>query len=398
MSNRTDRRRPDPVRLPPLTAYARRPPTRTEPRWAWQVMVKEDEGHRHVLSGRYTEREIAALLAQLLVEQNWSSQTGSVAMTTVDEMMRAWAASVADDMSLSRRTRKAYVMRAQRIAEALGDVHLSRLTEREIARARDAWIRTGLSLSTVAAYLVSLRHSWHWARSMGHVPDRDLPKVAIAQKTVLKAKPRYNRYTPTADEVATVLQLVTPRHHRIALEVAFNTGCRIGEAGRLRWRDVDLTRGTLRFDGKTGARTVAIGPALQQFLADVRDALERVDPDATVMGAPISRVDSGGSWKALHRACRDAGLRQFSPHSFRRLAVDTAVEQGLHVGHAARYFGHSEKVMIQHYMTRQPSQMHSAAALFGRGAVTTDQANDKAVVGGAPRNVVSLVRPKDKPE
>mgnify|MGYP000105802786 CR=1 FL=1 len=89
-------KRPAPIPLLPLIAYAKRPPTRNDPRWAWQVVYRGNDGDTHVLSGRFSEREMSTKLAEMHVEQRWEVRHQSVGIVI--------ASLNGPEASLSRRT------------------------------------------------------------------------------------------------------------------------------------------------------------------------------------------------------------------------------------------------------------------------------------------------------
>jgi integrase len=57
----------------------------------------------------------------------------------------------------------------------------------------------------------------------------------------------------------------------LAIRLLLLTGCRKGEILGLRWENVDLERSCLRLpDSKTGAKTVLLGAAALQLLAEAK--------------------------------------------------------------------------------------------------------------------------------
>jgi len=118
------------------------------------------------------------------------------------------------------------------------------------------------------------------------------------------------------------------------------SGCRLGEAVSIRWRDVDFQRGTLTIgaNGKTKngeARTVPLFPPLRAFLEALRSRNADAEPDATLLPIKNAKV-------AITNACRRLGLPVFSHHKFRHLFCTTALESGVPPHVIAAWAGHKD--------------------------------------------------------
>jgi integrase len=122
---------------------------------------------------------------------------------------------------------------------------------------------------------------------------------------------------------------------RALLATLVYAGPRIEEALALRWRDVDLARGTIRVQGtKTdaAARTINMLPAVRDELAGYRARLRDVDPDSFVFGTATGTLQSTTNIRrrVLARAVQEANTalaetgggeplpEKLTPHSLRR--------------------------------------------------------------------------------
>jgi len=82
----------------------------------------------------------------------------------------------------------------------------------------------------------------------------------------------------TEDELRKLFDVgLTTSRDRLLFGICLYTGCRIGEACSLQWRDIIEDTITFRIENtKTKAsRSVAMSPALQGLLADYRQDMER---------------------------------------------------------------------------------------------------------------------------
>ena len=139
------------------------------------------------------------------------------------------------------------------------------------------------------------------------------------------------------------------------------TGLRRGEAGRLRWADVDLDQGVLRvFATKTGAfRYVPLigdpsGDVSPGFV-DVLRTWRRAHPDDThvLPGAPHY---PNHSWDATSK---DSGSH-LTPQGLRRTFESTLAVIGFPASLAAFWLGHSVQVAEAHYRTYRPGRLPGA--------------------------------------
>lgn len=162
-----------------------------------------------------------------------------------------------------------------------------------------------------------------------HLKVRKIPKPQIAVPTreqfqALLIELRRNRLSEAGDLV----------------ELLAASGCRLGEAVSLYWRDVDFQRGTLTIgaDGKTKngeARTVPLFPPLRAFLEGLRNRRNDVRPDSTLI-----TIKNGKS--AIKKACRQLAIPVFSHHKFRHMFCTTALESGVPPHVIAAWVGHKD--------------------------------------------------------
>lgn len=152
------------------------------------------------------------------------------------------------------------------------------------------------------------------------------------------------------------------------------TGTRISEARGLRWKDVDLSNGTVRICGQLQSedgklvyrpstktnqdRTFGLSKQLRTLLQEVRSRqlVEGVqDEDNLVFLNPYGRrFHSKYVWSFLREACVSAGIKPVSPHKLRHTAATLALETtgdlhavGKMIGHAqialtADLYGHAD--------------------------------------------------------
>ncbi len=309
-------------------------------RWYWRAEVYSAGKTETVWTG-WAVRDAASLrLAELIAAGGLEGPKRREAneIHTLGDLMEVWVGMQEDRRDLSPHTLHAYTNGARHLKGTLGEVRIDRVDLSTLQRYRDARLRTAAS-GTVDLELGILRMAWRWGRELGACPARELPRVR------LKVKAARNRRTPTRADIARVDEHLSG-WPRVAFQLLFGTGARIGAISRLKWRDVDLDSGLIRLVGKTGAREVPIAPELVALLREWGG--DTPTPGAWVLG--VRPVSVGGlRVRYLPRACEAAGVEPFTPHGLRRAAVDALLRAGVDVGTAAALLGHSPKVMLEHY-------------------------------------------------
>ncbi len=291
---------------------------------------------------------------------------------TIRDVLETWAASQKARADLSPATVAQRLHVAAMLARVIGDVRIERVTRetletyravrlREPARyattTRDGRKLSGTldrmtSLRTVRLELETLRLAWRWACDVGAIPaHRELPRFTVRLNGWTR-----NRTTPTREQVAAVLAELKG-WARLAIVLLACTGCRKGEVLSLTWADVDLDGERLTVRGKVGLRSVPLGGAAVEALAEALAALD-------VVAGPMfagSKHTTMGIDLPVARACERAGVPVFAVGALRRYAVRELYRAGVDPAVAASVVGHSPAVAMAHY--RQVSEEERAEAV-----------------------------------
>jgi integrase len=180
--------------------------------------------------------------------------------------------------------------------------------------------------------------------------------------------PRREARHLTADEVARVLDAAKSSRYYPAVVLRAATGLRRGELMALKWRDVDLTAGTLtigstisRIDGELtisepksdrSRRVVPLPDALVTMLrahrtaqkqdrlraANVWQGQEHGLVFCTELGTPR---DPRSFLRVIETAAAKAGIADVGVHSLRHSAATAWLESGVHIKAVADLLGHS---------------------------------------------------------
>lgn len=343
----------------PYRARAIRGPQKTDNRWYWRVERYQAGKGKTCWTGWATIEEVQRVCAELLLNDGarLKDPTATEPALTVDLLFRRWVAYQEDRGDLRPASVECCREAGKRFASSsLAQVRVDRVERSTL----DAWIasslRAGRASRTLAHDLGKLNQAWRWAREVGMIDARELPRVRLV------VRPSRESYTPTPGEVGEVVRELRRRgleHHAIAVEVLAATGVRRGELLSLRKEGI-VRRGKtllLHVRGKTGPRVV---PILEEPLA------ARLEAWAAAHQPPFS-----GNMHALEKVLAELLPQLKQPHwsmqGLRRQAVDRLYSAGSDPGAAAAILGHSAKVALAHYRRAGPADIEDAIRRAGLG-------------------------------
>ena len=128
-------------------------------------------------------------------------------------------------------------------------------------------------------------------------------------------------------------------HAAAAIRLLMLTGCRRNEILELRWEDVDLDAGELRFpDGKTGARLVPLSGAA----ASVLSGLPRVGDSPWVIAGGKPGRHLAQLQPAWERVRKRAGLEDVRIHDLRHSFASRALALGEGLPMIGKLLGHTQ--------------------------------------------------------
>ena len=120
------------------------------------------------------------------------------------------------------------------------------------------------------------------------------------------------------------------------------TGCRVGEAREIAWRDVDFEGGEIvvRGDAKTGTknwelRRVPLIPDASALFHRMRSERPGESLDAKVFRVAECQ-------KALDRACKKVGADRITHHDLRHLFATRCIQSGVDIPTVSRWLGHKD--------------------------------------------------------
>ena len=120
------------------------------------------------------------------------------------------------------------------------------------------------------------------------------------------------------------------------------TGCRISEAARIEWRDVDFAAGEILVKGdpeeatKNGEiRRVPIIPSARHLFTRMHESRVDEPPTATVFLVRESQ-------KSIDRAAKKIGMARITHHDLRHFFATVCIESGVDIPTVSRWLGHKD--------------------------------------------------------
>jgi integrase len=229
---------------------------------------------------------------------------------------------------------------------------------------RDARIKQGAKLATVAKELGCLRAALKWAEKNGYLISA--PFVELPPK-----QPGKDRWL-TRDEAARLLRAARQEpksrlHLPLFIILALYTGARSEAILSLKWfPQVDLDRGVIDFNPPGRARTKK-GRATVPIPRRLRWFLEKAQARATspyvlsYHGEPIDRIKH-----SFANACKRAGLDGVTPHTLRHTCGTWLAQQGVDLWEIAGWLGHSDTRTTEIYAHHHPDYLARARAALDR--------------------------------
>ncbi len=166
-------------------------------------------------------------------------------------------------------------------------------------------------------------------------------------------------------------------HLRAIIIAALDTGCRLGELLKLRWRDVDLEAGQITliaFNTKTAtARTVALTTRLKIELEQLK-AQAPEDQSYRVFGI-LNNVK-----RSFAGARKDAGLDTLRFHDLRHSAASRLVQAHIPLSEVGRILGHSQPTTTYRYVNADVETARRAAVALDNFHAAVDNITDTSAL------------------
>jgi integrase len=216
-------------------------------------------------------------------------------------------------------------------------------------------VAAGCSIGTVWTELTALRAILKWAEKDGQIVKA--PHILVPKKP----EPKDKRLT--MDMAQRLLDACALEHLKLFVNLALQTGARMGALLGLTWDRVDFDRGIIDLrdpglsqDIKRRAVVPMNGTARAALLRAMDMALSKHVIEWN--GERISSVK-----KALKNAAKAAGMPWASAHTLRHTAACRMAENGVPMSEISQFLGHtSTRITERVYARYSPDYLQKAAA------------------------------------
>jgi integrase len=253
------------------------------------------------------------------------------AVVTVKAASERWLRSRID---IAEATRVRNELEVARIDRLLGARPVDAMTPAEVASFVTTLVAEEYARGTIRKTLQSLAMILDHERVHPN-PARDRVEVRLPREESAELNP------PTAEHVEAVYRLLPPKH-KLALLFLDWSGQRVSAIDKLLVRDYDEPRGRVRVPREiTKMRRglwVELPPVLAQAIEQQLGPREDRDLGARLF--PDSR--STALRTAITRACRAAGVPEFSPHDLRHRRVSVLHLRGMPWARIGEHVGQSD--------------------------------------------------------
>jgi len=288
-----------------------------------------------------------AKLAEFLKEhrERRSNGNGEVsAKMTFGEAAAIHLRSLNDNLSIKPRTRDYWrecLAALQKSWPGLNGTEIRKITQADCKKWASAYAKTA-SPTRYNNTLAVLRHVLSVAVECGVVYSN---AGAVVKRAAVRGK---QISLPTIDKFNELIAEMRTGHSRDSLNcadlasgLAF-TGCRIGEAREIAWRDVDFDAGEIvvRGDSETGTKNWELRRV--PLIPDARALFQRMLSERVgeSLDAKLFRVRE--CQKALDRACTKVGADRITHHDLRHLFGTRCIESGVDIPTVSGWLGHKD--------------------------------------------------------
>jgi integrase len=367
-------------------------PTKTWERTRLQNLVRHKSGRyyaRAFAGGKEVWKSLKtshfsvaeARLAEFLKEHRHrvSNGNGEVsAKMTFDEAAAIHLRNLDDNVRIKPRTRHYWLQRLAALRKSwrgLNETEIRKITQADCKKWASTYAKTA-SPTNYNNTVALLRHVLNVAIETGVIyasPAATLKRTAIRAKEI--ALPSIDKFNALLAEMHNGHSRYSPHCADFAAGLAF-TGCRVGEAREIAWRDVDFQAGEIiiRGDPETGTknwelRRVPLIPDARALFQRMRS--ERADEplDAKVFAVRECQ-------KALDRACKKVGTDRITHHDLRHLFATRCIESGVDVPTTSRWLGHRDggSLLMKTYghLRREHSIAQAQRVTFAPAEATAD--------------------------
>jgi integrase len=335
-----------------------RKPTKTWERTRLQNLVRHKSGRyyaRAFAGGKEVWKSLKtshfsvaqARLAEFLKEhrKRRSNGNGEVsAKMSFGEAAAIHLRNLDDNLSIKPRTRaywREVLAALLKSWPGLNETEIRKITQADCKK----WASAYAKMASPTRYnntVAVLRHVLNVAVEAGVIYNNP---AAVVKRAAVRGK---QISLPTIDKFNALIEEMRAGHSRdsvncadLAAGLAF-TGCRIGEAREITWRDVDFDAGEIVVRGDAGTGTKNWELRRVPLISDARALFERMRDERSSEPLEAKAFNVGECQKSLERAAKKVGIDRITHHDLRHLFAIRCIESGVDIPTVSRWLGHKD--------------------------------------------------------
>lgn len=209
-------------------------------------------------------------------------------------------------------------------------------------------------------YLKDLKAAWNWGVDFLELPELNpftrIPKYAV------NASPRY---VPPLKDFWKVYDSASLQDKNLLLAY-FHTAGRRGDLFRLRWEEVDFSRGTLNLRSRKNRTATWITRTILMS-SSLREALDAQRESTSSKGFVFISESTNAPWKTrekiMRELCSKAGVRPFGFHSIRHLSASIMYHNRVPMTEIQKILGHTNLTTTEIYIRNLVTEESGASTL-----------------------------------
>jgi integrase len=169
--------------------------------------------------------------------------------------------------------------------------------------------------------------------------------AAVLKRASIRGKeitlPTTEKFNALLAEMRNGQSRYSPHCADFASGLAF-TGCRVGEARMVAWRDIDFGAGEIVVRGDEGTGTKNWAVRRVPLIPDAIKLFSRIRRERSLESLDTKVFRVGECQKALDRACAKVGIDRITHHDLRHLFATRCIESGVDIPTVSRWLGHKD--------------------------------------------------------
>lgn len=332
-----------------------------------------DESREDVWTGRGTRAEVEGVLADLVRRGIPSPRSDPSRVASVSDLTDRWLLGQearCKSGQIAHRTFINYRQAARYWKGAFGDLSVRALTRVRVEDMVSEWLLDDIAPRTVKLAVDVLAMVVAWGA------DRELcSAVELSRLSSLRVRDDEHvavSFTPSREQVVTVLSHLRPDWRHAMIAVQAYTGARMGEVAALTVGDWDRRASELVISGRDvlrerrGKSKPRRWPVLREF-GELLDRLAggRAPSERLIEGMPKEYVAQLAD--ALRLACDKSAIEgvqvpRFTTHGIRRQVAMELLEQGNDAKSVSELTGHSVATLLRFYVRPTSAKLRDIVA------------------------------------